>query len=250
MVPETFDARVVHTRPLSPSVREIGFARVDGAPFDFEPGQWVSVILEAHAGDPLTEVRRAYSVASPPRGDPSFELAVTRVTEGAASNALHALPVGAVVRVIGPQGFFTRPLETAAPSLLIGTGTGLAPLRSMLLSAVRARPHASERVPMWLLFGGRQEHDLLYGDELAALAATDDAVRVEQALSRASDAWRGRRGYVQAHARELYEELARSVAVPPHVYVCGLERMVGAVRTLLRKEMGLPRQLVHSERYD
>ena len=36
----------------------------------------------------------------------------------------------------------------------------------------------------------------------------------------------------------------------PHVYVCGLERMGGAVRDLLRKEMGLPRQQVHSERYD
>jgi ferredoxin-NADP reductase len=36
----------------------------------------------------------------------------------------------------------------------------------------------------------------------------------------------------------------------PHVYICGLEKMVSAVRQLARKELFLPRERVHSERYD
>ncbi len=237
-LPPSFDARVTASRALSPSVREIRFARADGASFDFEPGQWVSLLLQGPEG----ELRRAYSIASPPRGDSSFDIAVTRVENGTGSNLLHALSVGDVVRVIGPQGFFTRP-KPPPPALLIGTGTGLAPLRSML--------HADESgVPLWLLFGARTEADLLYRDELAGVAAARPNVQVHETLSRASDAWTGRRGYVQAHARELYEALARESASPPHVYICGLERMVGAVRALFRTEMGLARQLVHSERYD
>jgi CDP-4-dehydro-6-deoxyglucose reductase, E3 len=246
VLPPTFDAEVVQTRELSPSVREIRFARADGEVFAFEPGQWVSLVLSSPDG----EVRRAYSVASPPRGDPSFDVAVNRVASGRASGLLHALERGDVVRAIGPQGFFTRaggPAGEPAPaSLFIGTGTGVAPLRSMIHAAASSDPG----VPLWLLFGGREEHDLLYRDELAALASRSPNVRIEQTLSRGSGSWTGRRGYVQAHARELYEELARTTSVAPHVYICGLERMVGAVRTLFRQDLGLPRQRVHSERYD
>jgi NADPH-dependent ferric siderophore reductase len=55
--------------------------------------------------------------------------------------------------------------------------------------------------------------------------------------------------------RELFEELAalpasRRAESAPHAYICGLQRMVGSVRELLRKEMGLPRERVHTERYD
>ncbi len=258
MLPPSFDARVIRTRALSPSVREIAFERVDGQRFDFDPGQWVSLVLpvppapRAESASPDAEapreLRRAYSIASPPSGDASFDIAVTRVDAGAGSAALHALSPGDVVRAIGPQGFFTRRPDEPQPSLLIGTGTGVAPLRSMLRAA------EASRVPVWLLFGGREEHDLLYRDELAAVVARRKAphapFRVEQTLSRGSASWEGRRGHVQIHARELYEELARTTGSEPHVYICGLERMVGGVRALFRQEMGLPRQLVHSERYD
>jgi CDP-4-dehydro-6-deoxyglucose reductase len=245
-VPPTFDARVVSARELSPSVREIVFARTDGATFDFEPGQWVSLLLPGAEG----EIRRAYSIASPPRHDASFEVAVTHVEGGTGSSRLHALVPEDVVRVIGPQGFFTRKPHGGPPSLFIGTGTGVAPLRSMIEAALTA----GDGAPVWLLFGGRAEADLLYRAELLELAARSSQLRVEQTLSRGSDAWSGRRGYVQLHARELYEDLARECvamgAPAPQVFACGLERMVGAVRALFRKEMGLGRELVHTERYD
>jgi ferredoxin-NADP reductase len=243
MTPPAFDATLTASRPLSPGVRSLVFARVDGTPFDFEAGQWVSLLVPTSDG----ELRRSYSIASAPDGGPAFELAVTRVDSGKGSNALHALAVGDTLRVIGPQGFFTRaapPGGEAPPTLFVGTGTGLAPLRSMIRASVGAA------VPMALLFGGRTEADLLYRDELTELAARHPGFAYAQTLSQGSDGWAGRRGYVQAHARTLYDELAARSPTPPHVYVCGLEKMVSAVRTLFRQELGLPRQLVHSERYD
>jgi CDP-4-dehydro-6-deoxyglucose reductase len=75
-------------------------------------------------------------------------------------------------------------------------------------------------------------------------------VRFLPTLSQPQGPWPGRRGYVQTHVRELWNELASLGTGDPHAYICGLERMVGSVRDLLRKEMGLPRQVVHGERYD
>jgi ferredoxin-NADP reductase len=243
VTPPSFDARVVGARALSPSVRELRFERTDGAPFLFEPGQWVSVVLPSDAG----EIRRAYSVASPPRGDSTFEIAVTRVEDGPGSRLLHALPVGEALRVIGPQGFFTRRTEKAPPALFIGTGTGQAPLRSMILASLG---DAEATEPLSLLVGARSEADLLYGPELEAFARPAGRLDVAATLSRGSSTWEGGRGYVQAHAANAYEELKRRTSEPPHVFICGLERMVGAVRSLFRNDLGLPRALVHSERYD
>jgi len=241
-LPPTFDARLVRARMLSPIVRELVFARADGAPLAFEAGQWVSLVLPLPAG----ELRRSYSIASRPDGSPNFEVAVTLVEGGPGSSYLHAMAPGATLQAVGPQGFFTRPLDKAGPSLFVATGTGVTPMRSMLEDAL-AR---GDRHPLWMLFGVRHEEDLIYRAELDGLAREHGNVRVEYTLSQGGDAWTGRRGYVQTHARALWEELAARGEGTPHTYICGLQRMVGAMRDLLRKDMALERQLVHTERYD
>jgi CDP-4-dehydro-6-deoxyglucose reductase len=245
-LPPTFDARLVATRALSPSARELTFERADGAPFAFEPGQWVSFVLRVDGN----EIRRSYSIASAPNGSARFDITVTHVVGGPGSSVLHAMEPGVHVTVIGPQGFFTRPLDPVQPSLFVATGTGVTPFRSMLGAAIAA----GDRTPTWLLLGVRREEDLLYRDEISALAAAHAHIRFFPTLSQpAHDSWSGRRGYVQTHVRTLLEELTAlpaSAGKPPHAYICGLQKMVGSVRELLRKEMGLPRERVHTERYD
>jgi ferredoxin-NADP reductase len=192
------------------------------------------------------EARRAYSIASPPDESPGFEVAVTQVEGGPGSTFLHELPVGATVRAIGPQGFFTRPRGAGHPSLFVGTGTGVTPLRSMIRDALAG----GEQTPMRLLFGVRHEVDRLYREELEELAAKHPNFRVQYTISQPAAEWTGLRGYVQTHAEGLWRELEATGTGAPHVYICGLERMVGAVRDLLRKQMGVDRKQVHSERYD
>jgi CDP-4-dehydro-6-deoxyglucose reductase len=242
--PPTFEARLVRARPLSPSVRELAFERLDGRPMVFEPGQWVNALVPIALDD--GEIKRSYSIASPPDGSPRFEIAITRVHGGPVSTWLHAIEPGEVLPFVGPQGFFTRPAAGGPPSLMIATGTGVTPMRSMVSAAVAAGSCA----PMWLLLGVRQEEDLLYADEFTELARKHPFIRFEATLSQPRDAWRGRRGYVQAHVRELWEKLAAANDDDAHAYVCGLQRMIGSVRDILRKDMGLPRGQVHSERYD
>jgi ferredoxin-NADP reductase len=241
--PENFDARVVTSRLLAPAVREIVLERTDDKPFAFEPGQWLNLMLELPDG----ELKRAYSIASEPTGSSRFEIAVTRVTGGPGSIFLHDLPQSAVLRAIGPYGLFTREGADAAPSLFVATGTGVTPLRSM----IRAARSASSTAPLWLLFGARKEEDILYRDEFEELARSHPNARYEITLSQPSEGWKGRRGYVQEHLAELYPQLT-ALAAPhePHVYICGLERMVKVVRELAQTELGVPRKHVHTERYD
>ncbi|MET0343248.1 MAG: FAD-dependent oxidoreductase [Polyangiales bacterium] len=229
-------ARVVATRALSPSVQGLSLAFDDG-PLAFTAGQWLHLHVPTSAGIE----KRAYSIASGP-GVAPLELAITHVADGAASPVLCELEVGTSLPCDGPHGFFTRdaPAEPH-PALLVGTGTGLCPLRSMLTEILATPGHP----PMTLLFGVRTEADILYREELEAWAARDPSFRLEVTLSRPDASWRGRTGYVQTHVAELARDLAA-----PHVFICGLARMVGEVRALCKAELGLDRKRIHAERYD
>jgi ferredoxin-NADP reductase len=237
MLPPTFVSTLVSARALSPAVRELTFERDDGAPFAFEAGQWVNLLLP-------DEMKRSYSIASPPSGTSRFEIAVTHVQGGPGSTYLHALAPGAKLSVMGPQGFFTRAART--PSLFVATGTGVTPIRSMLHAAIAQ----GDDSPLWLLFGVRHEEDILFREELEGLAEAHPNVRVIFSLSQPPPPWTGRRGYVQTHVKELWQEMEALGKGAPHLYACGLLRMVGSVRDLLRKDMNVARQQVHTERYD
>ena len=232
-------ARIVEVRNLSPSVRSLALELLEpaaGLPA-FQAGQWLHLHVQAPDG---SREKRAYSIASGPGASP-IELAVTYVSDGVVSPVLHALAVGDELACDGPYGFFTRQAERAEPALFVATGTGLAPLRSMLFEILQTPAHP----PITLLFGVRSQADILWREQLEAWAARDPGFRLEVSLSRPEAGWQGRTGYVQSHVAELAGALGE-----PHVFVCGLSPMVNAVRALCKGELGYDRKRIHSERYD
>ncbi len=239
MPSEAFDARLVSARLLSPSVRELVFERVGGSPLAFRPGQWVNVVWpEVGSG-----LKRAYSIASAPDGGGRFTLAVTRVVGGPGSERLHAMLEGQTARIVGPSGLFTREADDPRPAVFVCTGTGLTPLLSMIRAAFA---HGST-APMRLVFGVRHEDDILYRRELEQLAERHPHFALHVTLSQPGASWTGASGYVQDHLRHVAPELREEQA---HLYVCGLERMVSAVRALAKDELGLDRKRIHHEKYD
>lgn len=230
--------RLLRAEDLTEQVRELTLARVDGAPFVFQAGQWVNLHIP-HEGGIL---RRSYSIASSPQVPERIAIAVTRVEGGPGSSFLHAMRAGDTLLADPPQGFFTRPSDL--PSLFVGTGTGVTPLRSMIVNALELG-HTKR---MALLLGARTESTLVYKREFEALAAKHRTFSVHFCLSRANETWEGYRGYVQAHVQERVH--AFKDTEPVHAYICGLRPMVEAVRDVLKTELGLPRQQIHTERYD
>lgn len=235
----TFAVRVVRKRMLSPTVRELVLMREDAESMAFASGQCVSLTFPSADG----ELRRWFSIASPPDGSSRFTVAI-RIPEGSAlAVALDALPDGSVLRALGPRGALTREPLTGSPSLFVGTGTGIAPLLSMIIDAAGH----GELAPLVLLLGVRHESECLYADELRFLASAVSNFRVHYTLSQPSPEWAGLTGYVQEHVARLFRELDE--LGPAHAYLCGSPAMVASVRDLLRTGLNVPAERVHEERY-
>jgi len=236
-------AEIVSASALSPSVRSLVLRCVDGQALGHQAGQWVNLDVPVSGGGGVT--RRAYSVASAPslQAPDLFEIAVTRVADGAASMALHELPLGTQLPLDGPHGFFTRESERDEPVLWVGTGTGLSPLRAMLEEELARGDAGRPRIA--LLFGCRTEADVLWGEQLHDWVSEHPRFSLFTTLSRPAPDHFGRSGYVQAHLREVAEVMGR-----PIVYACGLSRMVQEVRRVLKEELGYDRRRIRTERYD
>ena len=223
---------LVSRTQVTPSVHHLVFQT--HAPFDYLAGQWVKLTLR----EGLT---RDYSIASAPSPQMDrFELLVTHVEGGEGSRLLCALNPGATIEMLGPNGLFVREERHAhLPSVFIATGTGLAPLRAMIQETAR-----TSSLPMRLLFGCRTESEILCGEEFSNMSlASDFQHRIT--LSRPEASWTGRQGYVQTHLEETAVGLEGA-----HFYICGLRKMVDAVRATLKEQMGIDRGRIHSERYD
>lgn len=232
---ELFEAR-----PLSPTVRSLSFRYTDGDALAFVAGQYIDLFVPTAR---LAQ-KRSYSIASRPIADERpgrFEIAVTRVEHGAASEALHTMPLGTTMHADGPNGVFVRRDAPGDPLLFVAAGTGLSPLRAMIADAIA---RGDDR-PMTLLFGCRSEEHVLWREELDAWRA-DHGVEIIVTLSRPSSSWTGRVGYVQKHVVDI----ARSLPARAHAYVCGLEKMVDDVVRLLEKDAGWGGARVHYETFD
>jgi ferredoxin-NADP reductase len=234
--------------------------------FRFSPGQFVSGVAEDENGKQQT---RAYSLASAPNGK-RFDLCVNRVENGFFSNHLADLPdlpIGGTIRIHGPHGHFILH-EPLTDSILIATGTGVAPMRGFLQSLFPASGEdLSQGKDIWLVYGTRYETDIYYRDEFEALAARRPNFHYLPTLSRAQESWTGLRGHVQEHVTRIVEERARRLgqpfpAPPPdpnllatelkfdiYAYICGLNFMVSGVRELLTG-FGWHRKQIVFERYD
>jgi len=211
--------------------------------FDFAAGQFISMVA-AHNGKTIT---RAYSLASAPRNN-EFDLCLNRVEQGFFSNFLCEMKEGDTVKFHGPHGAFAlrNPLRD---SLLIATGTGIAPIRGFVqwLFADESRHKGHE---IHLVYGTRYPVDIYYKDYFDLIAHEFPNFHYIITLSRALDDWKGERGYVQDQVRKIVLARTESERTNMDAYVCGLNDMISATRKMLKEELGWDRKQIVYERYD
>jgi len=241
-----FPLRLAASRMLAPSVRHMAFERADGTPFAFVPGQFVQVHFHYSDGKPT---KRSYSVATIGNGDGGavqrVEIAVSYVDGGAATALLGNLTEGESSDASGPYGRFCL-MEPDANRryLLVATGTGVTPYRSMLPQLRKLI--AARGVHVALVYGARNQSELLYGEEFEAFAAESPNFQFYPCFSReprtparAHD----RSGHVQVALNELQPDPAHDIA-----YLCGNPNMVDEAFALL-KEAGLAVHHIRREKY-
>jgi NAD(P)H-flavin reductase len=236
-------ARLTRSVIISEKTKHLEFDVEELSSFDFEAGQFVSV--REPRGDRF--VTRAYSIASPPRGNNTFDLCLNRVDEGFMSNFLCDREVGETARFHGPHGLFVLKPEVE-DVIFVATGTGVAPFRSMAQHLFGTDSDGQQRHNnrhVWLVYGTRYAEDVYYQEEFERLAAEQPYFHYSATLSRPPEHWTGGRGYVQEHVRKIVGERKDM-----HVYICGLNEMVTSVRKLLIEECGWDKKRVIFERYD
>lgn len=218
----SFRARVHSIRDLTHDVREIDFRLIEPKEIVFKAGQFISFELLA----PRTgrHVVRPYSIASSPAEPDHVTIVFNRIPEGVGSTYLFGLAPGAEVTFQGPAGSFYLH-DRSRDCLFVATGTGIAPIRSMLLDLFASPDHGTIR----LYWGLRSPRDLYYQEDLQAWAAADRRFSFTTTLSNAGAGWKGAVGRVTV----LVEKQITSVTNLA-VYLCGNHQMIDDVTRLIR----------------
>jgi ferredoxin-NADP reductase len=204
------------------------------------PGQHLDIRLTAEDG---YQAQRSYSIASPPE-DELLTLTVERVDNGEVSPYLVGdLRAGDQFELRGPIGrYFVWTAAMPGPLCLIAGGSGIVPLMAML----RHRDRRNGRAPAVLLYSSRTFEDVIYREELDAMARRDPHLRVVNTLTRKQpEGWMG-------HRRRIDKTLLAEAAFPPEqtpkIFICGSTPFVEEVSKLL-VELGHHPLTIKTERF-
>ncbi|MBV8273213.1 MAG: 2Fe-2S iron-sulfur cluster binding domain-containing protein [Cupriavidus sp.] len=203
-------ATVQAVAPLGPDVLHLRLALSDAEAFAFEPGQYMKILLDDGS-------HRSFSMASAPNGN-TIDFHVRQIAGGRfTAGRLPQLRPGDRLEVEVPLGSFTLRKEDYRPLLMVATGTGLAPIKSML-EALMDDPDCP---PVWLYWGMRSAADLYLHDEIAQWGERLYDFQYVPVLSRADDGWQGRRGYVHDAVAADIGDLSEHA-----IYLCGSPNMI------------------------
>jgi ferredoxin-NADP reductase len=237
-----YDSQIIDIQNETDSTKRL-WVKIQGEEkVQFQAGQFVTMDL------PISDKRlkrwRSYSIASAPVGeDDVLEFCVVKAEEstGGSQYLCEEATIGTPIRFKGPDGafFLKQPLEKDL--VLICTGTGVAPFRSMIWDIY------NQQIPyknIHLIFGCRYEKDILYRQEFEELAQKMPNFKYSIALSREKE-WKGTKGYVHEVYMEEYCDKRDDV----DFYICGWSNMIDDVVAKLMIDLGYDKSQIHYELY-
>jgi ferredoxin-NADP reductase len=204
-------------------------------------GQHLDLRLTAEDG---YQAQRSYSISSASNETARLEITVERVDDGEVSPfLLDELRAGDRLELRGPiGGYFTWMPGDGGPLLLVGGGSGVAPLMAIL----RARSGAGDPTPVRLLYSARTVDELLYRAELDALAEVDSGFELITTLTRgAPEGWTGEQGRI---GKEMLAARGFPPEDRPRIFVCGPTPFVEAVADAL-VALGQDGRRIKTERF-
>jgi Na+-transporting NADH:ubiquinone oxidoreductase subunit F len=224
-----FRARVEKIEQLTPDIKGVDLKILSPEEgMTFKSGQYVQLEIPPYKLSRTSEYR-AYSIASSAEDHQHIKLVITRVEGGIVSTYVHDyLKEGDEVTIRGPFGeFFLR--ESQRDILLVATGSGLAPVMSILYQIERENIHRKTT----LFFGDRRPHAIYFSAQIRKWEELMDHFTFIPALSRTTeeDRWEGERGRVT-------DLIHKYIPDNDHVdvYLCGSPVMVDSSAELLKQK--------------
>ncbi|HVK61258.1 MAG TPA: FAD-dependent oxidoreductase [Bdellovibrionales bacterium] len=233
---QIYKMRVTEVRDYTPTIRELFLKCEDPGQFVFRAGQFVMLHVPTDAKPAL----RAYSIASKEQQTDGYRLVFKYVDSGLASKYVWDLKGGEVLDFTGPFGrvFFKEP--PTPQCVYLNTGSGVSQHFSFIESNIEKYPDIRHR----MLFGVRKEEDIYYRDDLERLKNQLRDFSYEFVLSRPSETWAGKKGYVQN-----FIDAFEYHSTPTTFYLCGNGAMIKDVKTKLTTE-GFDMTSVFAEAFD
>ncbi|MFZ3231589.1 MAG: FAD-binding oxidoreductase [Pseudobdellovibrio sp.] len=219
-------------------IRELYLELTNQPHFLFKAGQFAMLHVPVEGSKPAL---RAYSIASTEEQINGFKLIFKFVETGVASQFIWSLKGDEILHMTGPFGkvFF---LEPPAPQIVfLNTGSGISQHFSFLESKMKNYPNLNYK----LFFGLRYESDIYYESELKRLQKSLPNFHYEYVISRPTESWAGRKGYVQDCLKDFDYK-----TIPTTFYLCGNGAMIKDVKTQLLEIDGLEKNQVWSEAFD
>jgi NAD(P)H-flavin reductase len=221
---KTITAKIFRLARAAPDVTILTLRFPIGLRAPFKAGQYLQIVMDD--GD-----RRNFSMANATRDNGGAELHIRHVAGGKFSQGmLSKLAVGDSLQIEAPYGdFYLR--ASARPVVLLASGTGFAPIKSIIESAI----HAGYRRPMHLYWGARKREDIYLAEQPARWAQYLPWFTFTPVLSEPPSSWAGRTGLVHTAVTEDHPDLAAT-----DVYACGNPLMVSAAQHDFIGVHGLP----------
>lgn len=205
-------------------------------PFDFIPGQYLNIIAKIDG----KQVKRSYTIASPPTRKKSYDLTIKREEHGIMSSYLHdQIRIGDDLSISGPAGFFSFTGAEASNLVLIGAGVGVTPLMSVLRYLADIKWNGQVTV----LFSFKTQDDILFQAEIEEIKKVLPTFQSFVTLTRAEGKnWNGLRG---RFVGETILKCAPNVK-EARIHVCGPSMMMDAIKGELLS-LGVPKDFIKIE---
>ncbi len=229
------------SREIAPGVKHLGMTREDEKHLPFIAGQFLTL----HIFDPNRSkiLHRSYSIANAPESN-ILEIACAYVQGGVASNFLFSLKPGDIIDASGPYGLFILKDEQPKRYILVATGTGITPYRSMLVE-LRNRLQARPESKVIIVQGVRKSDELLFGQEFVDTSKSHPNFHFYACYSRGNNIEHAyeRKGHVQDTFEELNLNPAEDI-----IYLCGNPNMIDDAFAVLTQK-GFDRHNIRREKY-
>jgi len=207
----------------------------------FTPGMFVSLSI-VHEGKPFGP--KPFSISSSPLITDGIELTMKK--EGDFTSAFFRLEEGAEVIVQGPYGKFVMPVPPPKDVVLLAAGTGIAPLMSMLRTILDGGYGQSHKTTVTLIFSCKDQHHILFKDELARRQQRFENFHGIITLTRedAGSNWQGHRGRITP---AMLNEHVRN-RNDAHYFICGPGEFIKVCEEALN-ELDVLAERIHREKW-